>query len=153
MFESHLFKGIWEKNRYILFIFREFCPITTSENFHLSVSLSTCQSQIQPCLKSNPGFSILLPSLWPYLQYLSPTVNYSFLGIAAAGYSIGQLIASPLLGKWSTHRLVWVRNGPHLRGPGGGSSWIFSEINFLVVSYKGDRYLSDAFGPMKKYCS
>ena len=30
---------------------------------------------------------------------------------------------------------------------------IFSEIDFLVASYRGDRYLSDAFGPMKKYCS
>ena len=26
----------------------------------------------------------------------------------------------------------------------------FSEIDFLVVSYRGDRYLSDAFGPIKK---
>ena len=25
----------------------------------------------------------------------------------------------------------------------------FSEIDFLFVSYRGDRYLSDAFGPMK----
>jgi len=53
---------------------------------------------------NSTGFSILLPSLWPFLQYLSPTVNYSFLGIAAAGYSIGQLIASPMVGKWSTVR-------------------------------------------------
>ena len=30
---------------------------------------------------------------------------------------------------------------------------IFSEIDFLVVSYRGGRYLSDAFDPMKKYCS
>ena len=29
----------------------------------------------------------------------------------------------------------------------------FSEINFLVVSDRGDRYLSDAFGPVEKYCS
>ena len=30
---------------------------------------------------------------------------------------------------------------------------ILSEIDFLIVSYRGDRYLSDAFGLMKKYCS
>ncbi|KAL5270563.1 hypothetical protein ACHWQZ_G001313 [Mnemiopsis leidyi] len=53
---------------------------------------------------NSTGFSILLPSLWPYLQHLSPTVNYSFLGFAAAGYSFGQLIASPVVGKWSTMR-------------------------------------------------
>ena len=41
------------------------------------------------------------------------------------------------------------------RRPGGGGvfKFFFSEIEFLVVSYRGDRYLSDAFGPMKKYCS
>ena len=29
----------------------------------------------------------------------------------------------------------------------------FAEIDFLMVSDRGDRYLSDAFGPMKKYYS
>ncbi|XP_063689530.1 major facilitator superfamily domain-containing protein 8-like isoform X2 [Bolinopsis microptera] len=53
---------------------------------------------------NSTGFSILLPSLWPYLQHISPSVNYSFLGFAAAGYSFGQLLASPLVGKWSTVR-------------------------------------------------
>ena len=28
---------------------------------------------------------------------------------------------------------------------------IFSEVNFLDVSDRGYQYLSDAFGPMKKY--
>ena len=35
----------------------------------------------------------------------------------------------------------------------GGLQINFSEIDFLVVSYRGDRYLSDASDPMKKYCS
>ena len=39
-----------------------------------------------------------------------------------------------------------------LRRPGGLHENI-SEIDFLIVSDRGDRYLSDAFGPMKKYCS
>ena len=32
----------------------------------------------------------------------------------------------------------------------GGLHDFFSEINFLVVSYRGDRYLSDAFGPIQR---
>ena len=40
-----------------------------------------------------------------------------------------------------------------LKGAGGGLQEFFSEIDFLVVSDRGDWYLSDAFGPMKKYCS
>ena len=35
----------------------------------------------------------------------------------------------------------------------GGLHEIFSEIDFLVVSDRGDRYLSDAFGPKNKYHS
>ena len=35
----------------------------------------------------------------------------------------------------------------------GGLHEIFSEIDFLVVSDRGDRYLSEAFSPLKKYCS
>ena len=40
-----------------------------------------------------------------------------------------------------------------VKGAGGGLHEKFSEIDFLVVMYRGDRYLTDAFGPMKKYCS
>ena len=36
---------------------------------------------------------------------------------------------------------------------GGVFMNLFSEIDFFVVFNRGDRYLSDAFGPMKKYCS
>ena len=43
--------------------------------------------------------------------------------------------------------------GQYLSGQGGGLHENFSEIDFLVVPYRGDQYLSDAFGPMKKYCS
>ena len=50
-------------------------------------------------------------------------------------------------------RIISTQQG--LRGPGGLHEK-FSETNFLVVSDRGDQYLSDAFGPMKKwekYCS
>ena len=37
-----------------------------------------------------------------------------------------------------------------LKGAGGGVFHeIFAEIDFLVFSYRGDQYLSDAFGLMK----
>ena len=36
-----------------------------------------------------------------------------------------------------------------LKGAGGVFMKNFSEIDFLVVSYRGDQYLSDAFGPIK----
>ena len=35
----------------------------------------------------------------------------------------------------------------------GGLYENFLVIDFLVVSSRGDRYLSDAFGPLEKYCS
>ena len=42
-----------------------------------------------------------------------------------------------------------------LRGPGegGGLHENFTEIDFLVVSYRRDQYLSDVFGPMKNFFS
>eukprot|EP01104_Vermistella_antarctica_P004603 TRINITY_DN15024_c0_g1_i1.p1 TRINITY_DN15024_c0_g1~~TRINITY_DN15024_c0_g1_i1.p1 ORF type:complete len:585 (+),score=123.95 TRINITY_DN15024_c0_g1_i1:178-1755(+) len=47
------------------------------------------------------GFSIVLPSLWFYLQFLEPEVPYRYLGYVVASYSIGQLIFSPVFGWWS----------------------------------------------------
>ena len=35
------------------------------------------------------------------------------------------------------------------RQGGGGLHENFAEIDFMVVSDRGDRYLSDVFGPMK----
>ena len=43
---------------------------------------------------------------------------------------------------------VLTRSPGYLRGPEGLHE-IFSEIDFLLVSYRGDEYLSDAFGPIK----
>ena len=41
-----------------------------------------------------------------------------------------------------------------LRGPGPGELHEnCTEIDFLIGSDRGDQYLSDAFGPMEKYCS
>ncbi|XP_064567645.1 major facilitator superfamily domain-containing protein 8 isoform X1 [Zonotrichia leucophrys gambelii] len=53
---------------------------------------------------SSVGFSIVIMSVWPYLQKIDPTADASFLGWIIASYSIGQMVASPLFGLWSNHR-------------------------------------------------
>ena len=40
-----------------------------------------------------------------------------------------------------------------IKGAGGGLHENFSEIDFLIVSDRGDEYLTAAFCPMEKYCS
>ncbi|XP_074010791.1 major facilitator superfamily domain-containing protein 8 isoform X2 [Numenius arquata] len=53
---------------------------------------------------SSVGFSIVIMSVWPYLQKIDPTADASFLGWIIASYSIGQMVASPLFGVWSNYR-------------------------------------------------
>ncbi|XP_074761218.1 major facilitator superfamily domain-containing protein 8 isoform X4 [Athene noctua] len=53
---------------------------------------------------SSVGFSIVIMSVWPYLQEIDPTADASFLGWIIASYSIGQMVASPLFGLWSNYR-------------------------------------------------
>ncbi|XP_069600037.1 major facilitator superfamily domain-containing protein 8 isoform X1 [Ranitomeya imitator] len=53
---------------------------------------------------SSVGFSIVVTSIWPYLQKIDPSANTSFLGWVIASYSLGQMVASPLFGLWSNHR-------------------------------------------------
>ncbi|XP_075006301.1 major facilitator superfamily domain-containing protein 8 isoform X3 [Calonectris borealis] len=53
---------------------------------------------------SSVGFSIVIMSVWPYLQKIDPTADASFLGWIIASYSIGQMVASPLFGFWSNYR-------------------------------------------------
>lgn len=53
---------------------------------------------------SSVGFTIVLTSLWPYLQRVDPSADATFLGWVVAAYSLGQMIASPLFGLWSNHR-------------------------------------------------
>ena len=48
------------------------------------------------------GFSIVLSTLWPYLQSLGGTKT--FLGWIVSSYSLGQLIGSPVFGVWSNYR-------------------------------------------------
>ncbi|KAK7909872.1 hypothetical protein WMY93_014556 [Mugilogobius chulae] len=53
---------------------------------------------------SSVGFTIVITSLWPYLQKIDPSADASFLGWVVAAYSLGQMTASPLFGLWSNHR-------------------------------------------------
>ncbi|KAM8747185.1 major facilitator superfamily domain-containing protein 8 [Acanthopagrus schlegelii] len=53
---------------------------------------------------SSVGFTIVITSLWPYLQRIDDSANASFLGWVVAAYSLGQMIASPIFGLWSNHR-------------------------------------------------
>ncbi|XP_020637169.3 major facilitator superfamily domain-containing protein 8 isoform X1 [Pogona vitticeps] len=53
---------------------------------------------------SSVGFSIVIMSIWPYLQKIDKTADESFLGWIIASYSIGQMVASPLFGAWSNYR-------------------------------------------------
>lgn len=54
---------------------------------------------------SSVGFTIVITSIWPFLQKIDATADASFLGWVVAAYSLGQMVASPLFGLWSNHRL------------------------------------------------
>ncbi|XP_037352166.1 major facilitator superfamily domain-containing protein 8 isoform X2 [Talpa occidentalis] len=53
---------------------------------------------------SSVGFSIVIMSIWPYLQKIDRTADAGFLGWVIASFSLGQMVASPLFGLWSNHR-------------------------------------------------
>ncbi|XP_064200229.1 major facilitator superfamily domain-containing protein 8 isoform X1 [Anguilla rostrata] len=53
---------------------------------------------------SSVGFTIVITSIWPFLQKVDKSASASFLGWVVAAYSLGQMVASPLFGLWSNHR-------------------------------------------------
>uniref|UniRef100_A0A3Q3WMK6 Major facilitator superfamily (MFS) profile domain-containing protein n=1 Tax=Mola mola TaxID=94237 RepID=A0A3Q3WMK6_MOLML len=53
---------------------------------------------------SSVGFTIVITSLWPYLQRIDESADASFLGWVVAAYSLGQMVASPIFGLWSNYR-------------------------------------------------
>uniref|UniRef100_A0A3Q2QIN0 Major facilitator superfamily domain containing 8 n=1 Tax=Fundulus heteroclitus TaxID=8078 RepID=A0A3Q2QIN0_FUNHE len=53
---------------------------------------------------SSVGFTIVITSLWPYLEKVDSSADASFLGWMVAAYSLGQMVASPLFGLWSNRR-------------------------------------------------
>uniref|UniRef100_A0A7E4W2E2 MFS domain-containing protein n=1 Tax=Panagrellus redivivus TaxID=6233 RepID=A0A7E4W2E2_PANRE len=46
-------------------------------------------------------FSIFVASLWPFLQIVDATATETFFGVIISIYSLGQILASPLVGYWS----------------------------------------------------
>ncbi|KAF5898163.1 major facilitator superfamily domain-containing protein 8 isoform X1, partial [Clarias magur] len=53
---------------------------------------------------SSVGFTIVITSIWPYLEKIDRSADASFLGWVVAAYSLGQMVASPLFGLWSNYR-------------------------------------------------
>lgn len=53
---------------------------------------------------SSVSFSICMSSLYPYLKILDNNASTNFLGWVVAAYSVGQLVASPFFGAWSSFR-------------------------------------------------
>uniref|UniRef100_A0A7N6BE04 Major facilitator superfamily (MFS) profile domain-containing protein n=1 Tax=Anabas testudineus TaxID=64144 RepID=A0A7N6BE04_ANATE len=53
---------------------------------------------------SSVGFTIVITSVWPYLQKIDESADASFLGWVVAAYSLGQMVASPIFGLWSNKR-------------------------------------------------
>lgn len=53
---------------------------------------------------SSVGFTIVITSLWPYLQKIDVDADASFLGWVVAAYSLAQMLASPMFGLWSNYR-------------------------------------------------
>lgn len=53
---------------------------------------------------SSVGFTIVITSLWPYLQKIDVDADASFLGWVVAAYSLAQMLASPIFGLWSNYR-------------------------------------------------
>uniref|UniRef100_S4RT44 Major facilitator superfamily domain containing 8 n=1 Tax=Petromyzon marinus TaxID=7757 RepID=S4RT44_PETMA len=53
---------------------------------------------------SSVGFSIVMSSIWPFLQKVDPSSSPTFLGWVLASYSLAQLFACPALGAWANAR-------------------------------------------------
>lgn len=53
---------------------------------------------------SSVGFTIVITSVWPYLEKVDGSADASFLGWVIAAYSLGQMVASPIFGCWSNFR-------------------------------------------------
>ncbi|XP_043865374.1 major facilitator superfamily domain-containing protein 8 [Drosophila mojavensis] len=46
------------------------------------------------------GFSIILTGIWPFLSELDPTAGKEFMGLIVAANPLGQMIFSPIFGRW-----------------------------------------------------
>lgn len=81
---------------------REWSEIETQE--HYKSRWKSVRILYLTMFLSSVGFSIVIMSIWPYLQKIDQTADASFLGWVIASYSLGQMVASPLFGLWSNYR-------------------------------------------------
>ena len=83
------------------------------------------------------------------LQYRYSRNHYTFvtsllLRLLSWGYHFSAL---------SRDLILFVTICKRIKGAGGGLYEISLEIDFMIVSDRGECYLSAAFGPLEKYCS
>ncbi|XP_033632028.1 major facilitator superfamily domain-containing protein 8-like [Asterias rubens] len=52
---------------------------------------------------SGTGFSLILPSVWPYLQEVDSTSTTNFLGFTVASFGLAQCIGSLVFGWWADY--------------------------------------------------
>ncbi|XP_038055218.1 major facilitator superfamily domain-containing protein 8-like [Patiria miniata] len=52
---------------------------------------------------SGTGFSLILPSVWPYLQQVDSTSTTNFLGFTVASFGLAQCFGSLLFGWWADY--------------------------------------------------
>ncbi|CAD5221764.1 unnamed protein product [Bursaphelenchus okinawaensis] len=46
-------------------------------------------------------YSLYFAALWPYMKIIDPEINANYFGLTVFAYSVEQIIAAPLFGKWS----------------------------------------------------
>lgn len=102
------------------------------------------------------GFSILLATMWPYLDSFGGTE--SFLGVLVSGFSFGQLFSSPFWGYWANRYnvaiLLYISICMRLCGNlgytfthlvPGDKSWFLFEMRLLVGLGAGSMSVCNAY--------
>ncbi|KAI6205121.1 hypothetical protein M3Y94_00756600 [Aphelenchoides besseyi] len=82
--------------------------VTTPENEERKTEWSTIYVTAGLAFSTAMQFSLYFSSLWPFLQIIDPEIRTDFFGYVVAIYSLGQIIASPLVGYWS-NRIKQIR--------------------------------------------
>ncbi|KAI6173253.1 hypothetical protein M3Y98_01062000 [Aphelenchoides besseyi] len=82
--------------------------VTTTENEERKTEWSTIYVTAGLAFSTAMQFSLYFSSLWPFLQILDAEIRPDFFGYVVAIYSLGQIIASPLVGYWS-NRIKQIR--------------------------------------------
>ena len=85
---------------------------------HFTASIYACMifghlQSLLPLLNIKPGFSIVLPTLWPYLRQLN--VSTEFLAAVVAAYSVGEGLGGCFsMARMRDGTLLCLRNYPDI---------------------------------------